>query len=69
MVIGLLVGQHMPNDNHELVGNDGDGIVGVLAALEFFEAAFPDWIGTHSTPGDFDHGPTQLFATFFGDRF
>lgn len=31
MAIGLLEGQHMPNDNHELVGDDGDGIPGAVS--------------------------------------
>jgi hypothetical protein len=33
MAIGQLVGRHMPNDNHELVGDDGDGIPGAVSTL------------------------------------
>ena len=46
---------------------DGDSIIGMLAAFEFFEAAFPNRIGTHSAPGDFDHRPTQQPRAFLAD--
>jgi len=69
VAIRLLVGEHMPNDNQQLVSNDGDSIVGMLAAFEFFEAPFPDGVGANGAPGDFDHGPAEFFAAFFGDGF
>ncbi len=67
--VDLFVSEEMPDDDEDVMGDDGDGVIGVLAALEFVEAALPERVGADGAPGDFDERPAEFLAAFFGDGF
>jgi hypothetical protein len=67
LAIGGALGQHIPNGNEELAGDDDNRLGFGHAASETVELGFPVGEVAHGAPGGFDQRPAEFPAAGFGD--